>query len=101
MTFSKFYPSNTLVSVKIYTNKSKEVVKKLNEIYYLNYAVIDTDIETSTFKINAIVNTICMYSQVNQIIKEIREVDQDCLVVTNMIKHIDGKIMKFQPGSLD
>jgi uncharacterized membrane-anchored protein YitT (DUF2179 family) len=80
------------VRVEVYSNKTNDINNHLKKAKYTHPATILDAIGGYSNKPTKVFLSICMVAELPQLIKEIRTVDEKCLISSSYIADIDGRM---------
>ena len=98
---STFYPSTSMVVVNIYSNKADEIMDILKKVNYTQACTIYQAKGGYKGLTQYVMQTICMFSETNNLIHFIRKIDKDCMISVTKLRDADGNLRVLQTGSLE
>ena len=98
---STFYPSTSMVVVNIYSTKADEIMHILKKVNYTQACTIYQAKGGYKGLTQYVMQTICMFSETNNLIHFIRKIDKDCMISVTKLRDADGNLRVLQTGSLE
>jgi uncharacterized membrane-anchored protein YitT (DUF2179 family) len=98
---NSFYPIKKQVRVEIYSDDYEKIRKHLFDLHYLHSLTITSAMGGYSLKQKSIIVTVCLYIELPKLIREIRVVDEQCLITVTDISGIDGKLSIYRQGSTE
>lgn len=89
---SIFYPNDKLTRIDIYSNKGQEIINIFTQRNYHHTFITIDGIVGNNKKLTSMLLTVCLHSELSNVIRLIRLVDPECPIFAYMIKEINAKI---------
>ncbi|MDR0986046.1 MAG: DUF2179 domain-containing protein [Mycoplasmataceae bacterium] len=88
----KWFPWHKLVRVEVYSNKVNEINDELKTIKYTHPTTLLSATGGYSNKPTKMLLSVCMIVELPELIKQIRKVDDQCLISSSYIADIDGRM---------
>lgn len=88
-----YFPKHKSLKIDVYTKNINKVIENLRNHDFNNSITISQSVSDSSIKVNQSLQTISPYVEFPNVIRLVREVDQDCLIIVSPIVGIDGEMI--------
>ncbi|WP_038103398.1 YitT family protein [Ureaplasma diversum] len=88
-----YFPKHKSLKIDVYAKDIQKVIENLRNHDFNNSITISQSVSDASIKVNQSLQTISPYVEFPNVIRLVREVDQDCLIVVSPIVGIDGEMV--------